>query len=238
MSEEESGEESEEEYSSDIHGYVQYRLDEEGLEPRTDPMMVSELIEKAASDYVVMTDSGEIEDYEYHYITAVRIATMISAGEEMFHKQADSLLSSIGDAPVDDETAREVAERSARYTIGNNVTLVYSMAFEFVDDMLESLLPEILSEDVDEGTEDVLLSQVGSYPGRADLLGKAGVIDGDTRAGIRHIREVRRDLVHDVEERFTLATLDDLNKIDELPGLLNELYEMVYEEPAFRYIDE
>ena len=238
MGEEEDGEESEKEYSSDIHGYVQYRLDEEGLDPRTDPMKVSELIEKAASDYVVMTGSEEIEDYEYHYITAVRIATMISAGEEMFHKQADSLLSSFGDAPVDDETAREVAERSARYTIGNNVTLVYSMAYEFVDDMLERLLPDILSDDVDDGTEDVLQSQVGSYPGRADLLAKAGVIDQETREGIRHIREVRRDLVHDVEERFTLSTLEDLNKIDELPGLLNELYEMVYEEPAYRYIDE
>lgn len=64
------------------------------------------------------------------------------------------------------------------------------------------------------------------------------MIDSEIREGIRHIREVRRDLVHDVEERFTLSTLDDLNKIDELPGLLNELYEMVYGEPTYRYIDE
>ncbi|MDT3437948.1 hypothetical protein [Haloarcula sp. 1CSR25-25] len=238
MSDEEDGEESEREYPPDIHGYVQYRLDEEGLDPRKDPMQVSELIEKAASDYIVTTDSEEIEDYEYHYITAVRIATMISAGEEMFHKQADSLLSEFGDAPLDDETVRSVAERSARYVIGNNVTLVYSMAYEFVNDMLERLLPQILSDDVDEGTDDVLLSQIGSYPGRADLLAKAGVIDKETREGIRHIREVRRDLVHDVEERFTLSTLDDLNKIDELPGLLNELYEKMYDQPAYRYIDD
>lgn len=229
---------TEKEYASDIHGYVQYRLDREGLDPRSNPMQVFDLIEEAASDYVVMNGSGEIEDYEYHYITAVRIATMIRAGEEMFHKQADNLLSSLGDAPVSDETAREVAERSARYTIGNNVTLVYSMAYEFVNDMLERLLSKILSDDVNKGTDDVLLSQVGSYPGRADLLSKAGVIDSEIREGIRHIREVRRDLVHDVEERFTLSTLDDLNKIDELPGLLNELYEMVYGEPAYRYIDE
>ena len=64
------------------------------------------------------------------------------------------------------------------------------------------------------------------------------MFDSEIREGIRHIREVHRDLVHDVEERFTLSTLDDLNKIDELPGLLNELYEMVYGEPAYRYIDE
>ena len=187
MSDEEEGEGSEKEYMSDIHGYVQYRLDEEGLDPRTNPMKASELIEKAASDYVVMTDSEEVDDYEYHYITAVRIATMISAGEEMFHKQADELMSSIGDVPLDDETVRDVAERTGRYIIGNNVTLVYSMAFEFVDDMLEHLLPRILSDDVDEGTKDVLLSQVGSYPGRADLLAKAGVIDKDTREGIRRL---------------------------------------------------
>jgi len=163
---------------------------------------------------------------------------MISAGEEMFHKQADSLLSEFGDAPLDDETVRSVAERSAWYVTGNNVTLVYSMAYEFVNDMLERLLPQILSDDVDEVTDDVLLSQIGSYPGRADLLAKAGVIDKETREGIRHIREVRRDLVHDVEERFTLSTLDDLNKIDELPGLLNELYEKMYDQPAYRYIDD
>ncbi|GAA0524894.1 hypothetical protein [Halorubrum aquaticum] len=42
----------------------------------------------------------------------------------------------------------------------------------------------------------------------------------------------------DVEERFTLSVLDDLNKIDELLGLLNELYEKVYDIPAYRYIDE
>ncbi|MDB2249828.1 hypothetical protein [Halorubrum ezzemoulense] len=238
MSDEEEGEGSGKEYMSDIHGYVQYRLDEEGLDPRTNPMKASELIEKAASDYVVMTDSEEIDDYEYHYITAVRIATMISAGEEMFHKQADELMSSIGDVPLDDKTVRDVAERTGRYIIGNNVTLVYSMAFEFVDDMLEQLLPQILSDEVDEGTKDVLLSQVGSYPGRADLLAKAGVIDKDTREGIRHIRKIRRALVHDVEERFTLSVLDDLNEIDELPGLLNELYEEVYDRPAYRYIDE
>lgn len=238
MSDEEDGEETEKEYPSDTHGYVQYRFDEEGLDPRTDPMQIFDLIEEAASDYVVMKGSEEIEDYEYHYITAVRIATMIRAGEEMLHKQADNLLSAIGDAPVSDETARGVAERSARYTIGNNVTLVYSMAYEFVNDMLERLLPVVLSDEVNEGTEDVLLSQVGSYPRRADLLAKAGVIDGDTQEGIRHIREARRDLVHDMEERYTLSTLDDLNKIDELPGILNELYEMVYNEPAYRYIDK
>jgi len=44
--------------------------------------------------------------------------------------------------------------------------------------------------------------------------------------------------VHDVEERFTLSVLDDLNDIDELPDLLNELYEMVYDRPAYRYLDE
>ena len=238
MTDEGSREDSESEYTSDIHGYIQYRLDKEELHPGTDPMLVSELIEKAASDYIVTTDSKEIKDYEYHYITAVRIATMVSAGEDMFHEQAEELISSIGDAPLDDETVKDIAERTGRYVIGNNVTLVYSMAYEFVDDMMKELLPRILSDDVDEGAEPVLLSQVGSYSGRADLLIKAGVIDDDTREGIRHIREVRRDLVHDVEERFTLSVLDDLNKIDELPGLLNELYEMVYDRPAYRYIDE
>jgi uncharacterized protein YutE (UPF0331/DUF86 family) len=238
MTGEEDRKSSETEYTSDIHGYIQYRLDEEELDPGTDPMQVSQLIEKAASDYVVTTDSDEIEDYEYHYITAVRIAVMISAGEDMFHQQADEFMSSIGDEPLDDETVRDVAERTGRYAIGNNVTLVYSMAYEFVDDMLERLLPRVLSDDVDEGTDDVLLSQVGSYPGRADLLAKAGIIDKDTREEIRRIREVRRDLVHDVEERFTLSVLDDLNEIDEVPDLLNELYEMVYDRSAYRYIDE
>jgi len=166
MSGEDRGEDSEKEYTSDIHGYIQYRLDEEDLDPGTDPMQVSELIEEAASDYVVTTDSEEIEDYEYHYITAVRIATMISAGEDMFHKQADELMSSIGDAPLDDETVRDIAERTGRYVIGNNVTLVYSMAYEFVDDMLENLLPRILSDDVAEEAGPVLSSQVGSYSGR------------------------------------------------------------------------
>ena len=64
------------------------------------------------------------------------------------------------------------------------------------------------------------------------------MINKDTREGIRHIRKIRRALVHDVEERFTLSVLDDLNEIDELPGLLNELYEEVYDRPAYRYIDE
>lgn len=238
MSDEKGGDVSREEYSSDIHGYIQYRLDREDLDPHTDPIPVSNLIEKAASDYIVITDSNDIEDYEYHYITAVRIAKMISAGEDMFHKQANELLSEFGDTLIAEETARSVAEKSARYVIGNNVTLVYSMAYEFVHDMMERLLPEILNDDVNDGTEDVFVSQIGSYSGRADLLAKAGVINEDTREGVRHIREVRRALIHDVEERFTLSILDDLNELDELPGLLNKLYKKVYDQPAYRYIDE
>lgn len=238
MSDEKDGEVSREDYQSDIHGYIQFRLDREDLDPHTDPMEVANLIEEAASDYLVLTDSENIKDYEYHYITAVRISMMISAGNEMYHKHAEDLLSDFGEISITEETALSVAEKSGRYVIGDNVTLVYSMAYEFVNDMMGRLLPEILSDEVDDGTEDVLLSQIGSYPGRADLLAKAGIIDGETREGVRHIREVRRALVHDVEQRFTLSILDDLNKLDEVPGHLNTLYEKVYNEPAYRYIDE
>lgn len=230
--------ETPDEYSSDVHGYVRYRIDREGIDPSKNPQELSNIIEKAASDYVVWGDSDSIETYEYHYITAVRIAKMIESGHEMYHSQANDFFSSIPSGVFTDDEASEIAESIGRYTIGNNVTLVYSMAYEFVDDMLERLLPKILSETVDEGAEDTLNSQISSYNGRADMLSKAGIIDDSTREAIRDIREVRRALVHDVEKRFTLSILEDLNMIDEIPGTLNTLYKMVYDEPAYHYIDE
>ncbi|MBP1987252.1 hypothetical protein [Halolamina salifodinae] len=238
MDDDRQEDDSDSEYPPDVHGYVRSRLDREGLNTSDHPREASDLIEKAASDYIVFTDASEIEDYEYHYITAVRIATMIGAGEDKFQEQAEEFLSSIPADLLDDEAAKQVAESAGRFTIGNNVTLVYSMAYEFVDDMLEHLLPEVLSDDVDDGTGNVLVSQIQSYPGRADLLAKAGIIDDETRNGVRHIREIRRDLVHDVEERFTLSPLEDLDRINDIPTILDKLYELVYDQSAYQYVDE
>jgi len=230
--------ETPDDYASDVHGYIKYRIDREGIDPKSDLEEFSNIIDKAASDYVVWSDPDSIEAYEYHYITAVRIAKMIESGHEMYKSQAKDFFSSIPGGVFTDDEASEIAESIGRYTIGNNVTLVYSMAYEFVDDMLELLLPKILSETVDDGAEDTLISEINSYPGRADMLSKAGIIEDSTREAIRDIREVRRALVHDVEKRFTLSIIEDMNMIDEIPGTLNTLYEMVYEEPAYHYIDE
>lgn len=222
----------------DIHDFIEVRVAEADLNPEISPEASHNAIVKACSDYIVSANHDNVQDYEYHYITAVRIADQIYASHRKYTTHTEELLSSADDIPVPDETIVDFADRSARFTIGNTIMLIYSMSYEFVNDMLSELIGDVIRDDVPESGKNAIRSQIGSYRGRADTLVACDVIDSDQQEVIKHISDVRRDLVHDVEERFTLSVLDDLNKINRIPHLLNELYEMVYNQPAFHYYDD
>lgn len=64
------------------------------------------------------------------------------------------------------------------------------------------------------------------------------VINDETRESIRHIKRVRDQLVHNVEERYSLSLLEDLDEMDLIQGAVNTLYEAVYDMPGYRYVDE
>jgi len=222
----------------DIHDFIENRLHKDGLDTESTPEAAHNAIVKACSDYIVSANHDDVQDYEYHYITAVRIADQIYASHRKYTSHTEEILSSTEDAPLPDDAIIDFADRSARFTIGNTITLIYSMAYEFVNDMLRELIDTVIRDDVPESGRNAIKSQISSFHGRADTLVACDVIDSDQQTIIKHINDVRRDLVHDVEERFTLSVLDDLNKINRIPHLLNHLYEMVYDEPAFHYYDD
>jgi uncharacterized protein YutE (UPF0331/DUF86 family) len=145
----------------------------------------------------------------------------------------------LDDVPISEDVKDRFADRSARFTIGNTITLIYSMAYELVNDMLEDMyIKYIIYDSLNDSGKNTIRSQLPSYSGLADIMSTSEVIDSDQRDVIRHIREVRRALVHDVEERFTMAVLENLNEINRLPHLLNDLYRLVYEERALYYYDD
>lgn len=103
--------------------------------------------------------------------------------------------------------------------------------------MLERLLPKILADDVDDAVVSTLQSHLNSYQSKEQVLAQADIINDETAATVRHIREVRRDLVHDIDTRFTLPILDDLNNMNRVQEVMTGLFEEVYGFPAYQYVD-
>lgn len=225
----------------DIHDYIKDVLDKGDLDPDENPFEMFDVIRSAASHYVVKGDSDDIADYEYHYITAVRIADNISESSGVYKETARDMYDAFEEDHDDlsDEEIEAMAKNAGKFTIGNNLTLTYSMAYELLDDLMEEAIPLILPEGNREKAGGTLKSQVNGYFSKQQLLGQCGVVSEETASTIQHIGDVRHDVVHEVEERFTLNTLDgDMDRIDEVPGAVNEVYELVYGEPAYQYVDE
>lgn len=225
----------------DIHDYVKDVLDTGDLDPDENPVEMFDLIRTAASEYVVKGDSDDIADYEYHYITAVRIASNISKASDVYKETARDIYD-LFEEDHDDlshEELEAMAKDAGKFTIGNNITLTYSMAYELLDDLMEEAIPLILPEEDREKAGDTLKSQVNGYFSKQQLLGQCGVVSEETASTIQHIGDVRRDVVHEVEERFTLDTLEgNMDRIEDIPGTVNEVYELVYGEPVYQYVDE
>lgn len=231
--------EGNEEQTIDIHDYVQQRLQEEDINPETEPHEARELIIRASATFLIQAEADDIEDYEYHYISLVRLGDLLMSAQAMFREQVRQHFQEISEvSDMSDEELLELSVSAGRYTIGNNVTLSYSIAYELVDDFMQQLIPTILRDDVDESAGRVLESQLGSFSGKADVLNACRVIDDDTRESIRHIKDVRDDLVHNVEARYNLSPLEDLDEMDQIQEVVNTLYETVYDMPGYRYVDE
>ena len=218
-------------------------LNENGVRGiETEPTHDSSLreLEDLLATYVIHTDEEEIEDYEYRYITTVRIYALIKSCGEMYQKQGeDSRDAFLEDEEVTPDAAYEMADRVGRYTVGNNVMVIYTLGYELVKDLMGDLLLEILDEDIAiEKGEKEFQNQIGKYPQRAQLLGQFDIIDSSHLGTIAEIREHRRDLVHDVERRFDLKMLDDINDLWNIIDVINHLYEKLYDRPAYRFINE
>lgn len=218
----------------DIHDYTIQFLEEHRSEEdeRED---VFALQQQAAINYVVGRE--DIKNYEYHYITAIRIAWNIKQSSAEYKQAAGDFASEEPPEDVSDEKILELADSLGRFVIGNNVALTYSMAYELLDDLMRELLPEILKEEMREDGGATLQSQVGSYQGRYQLLRVCGVLDDDVAKIIDHVGDVRSDLSHDVERRFDLGTHDDLEILNELPIAINTLYEQVYGQSVYQIAD-
>lgn len=221
--------------TTDIHSYVKEWLSRSDVD-RTDPVEVRNIVMAASTNYILHTDPTEIDDSEYHYLTAIRFEQLVSEGKAMYEHSGNETFAKLSEV-LDKEDAMTVAERHGRFAVGNHVTLMYSMAYEFVGDMLERLLPKILADDVDDAVVSTLQSQLNGYQSKTDVLAQAGIIDDETAATVHHIRQVRSDLVHDIEKRFTLPMLDDLNEMNRVQEVMTDLFEEVYGFPAYQYVD-
>ncbi|TKX61207.1 hypothetical protein EXE48_09190 [Halorubrum sp. ASP1] len=218
-------------------------LNEHGLEGlETEPTHDSSVreLEDLLTTYVIHREEDEIEDYEYRYITTVRIYTLIKDCGEMYQKQGeqarDAFLEDVEENP---EAAHEMADRIGRYTVGNTVMVIYTLGYELVKDLMGDLLLEILDEDVATETgEQQLQNQIGKYQTRAQLLHHFDLIDSSYLSDITQIRENRRELVHDVERRFDLQMLDSINDLWNIIHVVNHLYEELYGRPAYKFLSE
>ncbi|OYR59683.1 hypothetical protein DJ71_25045 [Halorubrum sp. E3] len=212
----------------------------EGLETEaTHDSSVREL-EDLLATYVIHKEEDEIEDFEYRYITTVRIYTLIKDCGEMYQKEGERARDAfIEDGEKPPEAAREIADRIGRYTVGNTVMVIYTLGYELVKDLMGDLLLEILDEEVaTESGKQQLQNQIGNYQTRAQLLHHFDLIDGSYLGDISQIRENRRDLVHDVERRFDLKMLDSINDLWSIIDVINHLYDSLYGRPAYRFLDK
>lgn len=218
-------------------------LNEHGLEGlETEPTHDSSVreLENLLATYVIHREEEEIEDYEYRYITTVRIYTLIKDCGEMYQKQGEQSRDVfIEDDEVTPDAAREMADRIGRYTVGNNVMVIYTLGYELVKDLMGDLLLKILDEDAATETgKQEIQNQIGNYQTRAQLLHHFDLIDSSYLNDITQIRENRRDLVHDVERRFDLKMLDSINELWNIIHVVNHLYEELYGRPAYKFIAE
>lgn len=218
-------------------------LNKQGLEGvETEPTHDSSVreLEDLLATYVIHREDDEIEDYEYRYITTVRIYTLIKDCGEMYQKQGEQSRDAfLEGGEVTPDAAREMADRIGRYTVGNNVMVIYTLGYELVKDLMGDLLLEILDEDVATETgKQQLQNQIGKYQTRAQLLHHFDLIDSSYLSDITQIRENRRDLVHDVERRFDLKMLDSINDLWNIIHVVNHLYEELYGRPAYEFIAE
>lgn len=161
----------------------------------------------------------------------------------VFQKPANQVLESLGNK-VDDlseeqiEEVEQFAEDTARYTIGNTVLVIYTMAYELIDDLMTDLLSEVYDDDLPSDWLDELQGQLESFDSRQQLLHRADVIDKETNKQIQGIRYIRHELVHNVEPRFDLSIIDDLHDIENIIYALNTLYELEHGNKAFQFVDE
>jgi hypothetical protein len=225
---------------TDIYEFIEANIDT-SIDPHEEPLKFYEELEDLIPAYVLHYD--DIEEYEYQYITLMRIRSNIHSTQQMFHKQANQVLESFDDqlGDMSEEEIKEVeqfAEDTARYTIGNTVLVIYSMAYELIDDLMTDLLSEIYNDELDSDGLDELREQLGSFDGRRQILYRAGVIDKKANKQIQDIRFIRDELVHNVEPRFDLGIIDDLHDIEDIIYALNSLYEAEHGNKAFQFVDE
>lgn len=218
-------------------------LNKHGLEGiETEPTHDSSVreLENLLATYVIHREEDKIKNYEYRYITTVRIYTLIKDCGEMYQKQGEQSRDAfLEDDEVTQDAAHEMADRVGRYTVGNNVMVIYTLGYELVKDLMGDLLLEILDEDkATEIGKQQLQNQIGKYPKRAQLLHHFNLIDSSYLSDITQIRENRRDLVHDVERRFDLKMLDSINDLWNIIHVANHLYEELYGRPAYKFITE
>lgn len=215
-----------------VQEYVGTILEQAPREIRDDPNLRAELIEHASAEYIVYADKENVQEHEYHYLSLVRVKRLLHSAQQTYEDQTEELLE-LAEKHDNEAYLRELADSAGRYSVGNTYLALYSLAFETMKDLIERLLPRILENGLNESVSDTLLSQVGHYSARADLLNKADIISDETRDGIRDIGEIRRDLVHDVDERFFLTFLDESGDSEYIMQTLNELYELVYDESLY-----
>lgn len=224
---------------SDIYDYLESNLYPD-IDIDENPAEFYRQLEDLIPAYI---HEDEIEDYEYQYITLIRIRSNIHSTEEMFQKQANQVLESfekeLGDLSEEQiEVIEQLAEDTARYTIRNTVLVIYTMAYELIDDLMTDLLSEIYDDGLQSDGLDELRGQLESFDSRQQVLYRAGVIDRDTNKQIQEIRFIRDELVHNIEPRFDLSIINDLHDIENIIYALNTLYELEHGNKTFQFVDE
>lgn len=222
----------------DLDQFIRGRVDRSDLDPEEHPQKFREMIDGTMVQYFVEVESDDIHQQEYHFFTIVRIDDLLGEANQQYHDEVEMITAELtNNTALSEAEARETAEPYGRFTIGNTLTLAYSMAYELVEDLLEELLTDILREDLRDDTGPALVNQMRSFDSKLQVLQASGIIDGSTATELRRIRSIRGDLVHDIEERYSLETFEDLTTIDRTHETLYDLYEVIYERSVDEYLE-
>lgn len=217
-----------------LEDFFEYHFEEEGVDFQGDDVTtIRTEFDAALQKYVLFWGVEELTPADHHYLSVLRLEQMIAKAIER-HESVSTDTSELLDG-LEEDARDQIVERAGRYHIGNLLTLAYSIAYETVEDLLRELVTTLLRDDVPDATGDILVSQLGSFEAKLQILDAAGILEERLVAALIQIKDVRHELVHEVGKRQRLPMMDDLGELEEVMWAVNTLYTQVYGEPLYMF---
>lgn len=207
----------------DFFHFLQDLVNEMGIDPEEDTDEFFELSSTCVSSYIVRY-GGDFTEEELDYFSIIYLCDMMYEIEEDYFAAGEDV---IRQEPFADDI-QELATDISRHSVRQQVIVAYLLSYELAKSLMSGILPEVLDEDkrTEEGTN-FFVNQFTSYEDRHKLLNHFDVISDDVQSTLDDIGRYRGAFAHDIESRFTLDVIDDIQEeLIECMAAINRLYEL------------